>query len=281
MMHGWPGAVTLVCMCLTLGRPAAAADLLPPGSTLCLHPVALPLEEGVAAARRDDLARRLRAALVAAGFGVAEPPAVEALEKRIDGETGGYIDPATGWRDAARYQTYRSARAAAMREELHCDAELRAQVVGVRARFSGGSASWDGTSGAVSSTGRVVLNALGGVHEYGWVQALSLWLRVSDLDGNDLAFRSAGIEPLVSMAVLRDQDVLPQDAWLTDGEKLDAAIRSAVGPTGEGLRRLGVPPGGEIDVPPTPMPRSAASDPFERTRRVPPALDPPGQADQR
>lgn len=280
MMHGWAEAVTIVCVSLTLALPAAAADLLPPGTTLCLHSPTLPLGETSAAARRDDLARRLRTALVAAGFAVAEPQAVEALEKRVDEETGGYIDPATGWRDAARYQAYRSARAAALRDELHCDAEVRAQVVGVRARFSGGWATWDGTSRGISSTGRVLLNVLGGVHEYGWVQALSLWLQVSDLDGNDLAFRSAGIEPLASMAVLRDQDVLPQDAWLTDGEKLDAAIRSAVGPSGEGLRRLGAPPGGEIALPPTPPPPSDPSDPFKRTRRLSPAFE-PAEVEQR
>lgn len=278
-MHRSVESVTAGCLMLMLAVCAALADPLPPGTTLCLQPIVLPVAEGAGAARRDDLQRRLRDALVAAGFAVADPQAVAALEERVGRETGGFIDPATGWRDAERYRAVQRARATALRDELHCDAVLRAQVVGVRARFSGGSASWDGTSDAVSSTGRVVLNALAGVHEYGWVQALSLWLLVSDLDGNDLAFRSAGIEPLVSMAVLRDQDLLPQDAWLTDGAKLDAAIRSALGPAGEGLRRLGVPPGGEVDAMPAPVPPRTASDPFESKRRLPPAFDSPRQAD--
>jgi hypothetical protein len=88
-----------------------------------------------------------------------------------------------------------------------------------------------------------VLNALAGVHESGWVAAFSLWLHVYDLEGNDLAFRSAGIESLVSLAVLRDQDVLPEDVWLTNLDKVDAAIRSAIGPNGEALRLRGTPAG--------------------------------------
>jgi hypothetical protein len=113
--------------------------------------------------------------------------------------------------------------------------QLVASVVGVHASFQHGVASWDGAKQQVSSTGRIVLQVLAGAVESGWVGAFSLWLRVLDLAGNELAFRSAGIETLVHLALLEDKDLLPEDRWLTDGARLDAAIASALGPRGEKL----------------------------------------------
>jgi hypothetical protein len=228
-------------MVAALLNAAALAGPLDPGATLCLHPLKVPLDETGGEARRSDLERRLRDALIAATFTVPDPKAVADIVEHIRTDAGGFIDPATGQRDAARYRAVNEKVAAKLRGDFGCDAQLFASVTNVRARFADGTASWDGATDAVSSTGRVVLNALGGVSESGWVAALSLWLEASDLEGNDLAFRSAGIETLVSMAVLRDQDILPQDLWLTDAKKLDAAIQSALGPNGEALRQQGAP----------------------------------------
>lgn len=251
-----------------LSRGTAVADPLDRGSTLCLHPVEIPVAEKDDGERRVSLERRLRDALIAASFAVPDPQAVSDLVKRIETSTGGFVDAATGRRDEAHYRAFREQHAAALRSELGCDAQLSARVARVRARFAGGTARWDGTTDSVSSTGRVVLQALGGVHESGWVAALSLWLHAFDLEGNDLAFRSAGIETLVNMAVLREQDVLPEDLWLTNVEKLNAAIQSALGPNGELLRHHGVP--GGVPAPPTP----AAED----VRRM---MGRPSRSDQR
>jgi hypothetical protein len=151
------------------------------------------------------------------------------------------VDPATGERDVRRHRDYRERLARALGTELGCDARLHATVASLRARFANGTASWDGTKQQVSSTGRIVMNVLAGVSESGWVSALSLWLHVTDLEGNDLAFRSAGIETPVSLAVLEEQDLLPEDLWLTDPARLDAAIESALGPHGASLREHGTP----------------------------------------
>ena len=93
----------------------------------------------------------------------------------------------------------------------------------------------------MSSGGRRALHIFRGIQERGWVTALSLWLQVFDLDGNRIAFRSAGIETPVQLAVVEDKDLLPEDRWLTDEIRLDAAIRSALGPQGESLRLHGTP----------------------------------------
>lgn len=237
------GGAVAACAALLAGA-ALAEGTEPPlakGAKLCLHPLALPLSEAETAARRPLLEGKLAAALGEAGFEVTEWPAVDALEQRVREELGGFLDPALGMRDPERYRSYNERLAAALREELGCDARLFPSVVTLRAWFSGGVARWDGASRKVSSTGRLVANAIAGVEESGWVSALSLWLLVTDLEGNDLAFRSAGIETPVQLAFVEDQDLVPEDRWLTDEASLDEALYSALGPGGESLRRYGHP----------------------------------------
>jgi hypothetical protein len=237
--------VTVGVCCLAivgLSRDVVAANRLETGSTFCLNPVRIPVKEDAGKERRANIEKRLSDALTAAGYHVREPQAVSGIAERVLKDVGGAIDAATGWRDAARYRVFSDHLATALRSELGCDAELSAQVVIVQAPFNMGTATWDGATDTVSSTGRVVLNLIGGRIESGWVKALSLWIAAYDLNGNDLAFRSAGIESLVSLAVFRDQDILPEDVWLTDARQLDAAIQSALGPNGDALRLQGSPP---------------------------------------
>jgi hypothetical protein len=189
------------------------------------------------------LEERLTRALRASSWTVRESRPVSQLTERIRKEVGGFIDPATGRRDEARHRAFRERLAAARATELGCNAQLSAIVVIVRAPFAGTTARWDGAQDSVVSVGRVVLNAALGAVERGWVAALSLSLRAYDLEGNDLAFRAAGIEALVDLSVTDDQDVLPEDVWLTDTAKIDGAIRSALGANGDSLRHRGTPAG--------------------------------------
>jgi hypothetical protein len=236
--------VGLCCLALVgLLRATAVANPLDVGSTLCLHPVQIPVSETAGKERRANLEKRLADALVAASYQVRDPQAVSDLIKRVQNDVGGFIDVATGRRDVARYRVFSDRLAAALRSELGCDAQLTGYVAIVRAPFQIGTATWDGATDSVSSTGRVVLNLIGGNVESGWVTALSLWICAYDLNGSDLAFRTAGIESLVSLSVVHGQDVLPEDVWLTDAQKLDAAIHSALGPNGTALRLQGTPAG--------------------------------------
>lgn len=239
--HARVAACALEACLVALAAGVSMADPLVEGSKLCLYPVQLPLAESDEGERRSILERKLSAALSAASFGLADPAAAEALRERVKRESGGFIDPATGERDAVRYLVYRQRLAAELRSQLGCDAQLYALVVPVRASFGAGVASWDGASEQVSSTVRIALSLLAGVPERGWVKALSLWLHAMDLEGNDLAFRSAGIETLVQFALLEDRDLLPEDRWFTDAARLDAAIESALGSSGASLRGLGTP----------------------------------------
>jgi hypothetical protein len=230
-----PVAQALLALAALAASPAASAPL-EPGTKLCLYPVGVPLDEKAGEGRRAAIERQLVAALKAASFEVADPPAVRALRKRIFEEESRLFDPATGERDRVAYERALAKLALALREELGCDAQLAANVAIVRAPFAGGTAAWDGTSQQVASTGRVILSALGGVVESGWVNAFSLWLRVAELNDDPIAFRSAGIETPLQLAVVKDQDLVPQDLWLQDVGRIEAAIQSALGPGGSALR---------------------------------------------
>jgi hypothetical protein len=81
------------------------------------------------------------------------------------------------------------------------------------------------------------LHLLGGVQEFGHVRALSLRLRVLDLEGTQIAFRSAGIEAIVKLSATSEGDTLPEEQWLTTTERLGSSICSALGDHGERLRQ--------------------------------------------
>jgi hypothetical protein len=229
------GCVAVLIAMIASARPAVGGGLAP-GAVVCLHPVQLPFAVGAGDVRRASIEQRLVAALRRESFDVVDPERVAALHERVLTAAGGFVDAATGMIDTTRRRTFHDRVARAFASELGCAVQLVPSVVAVRASFQNGFAEWDGTKQQVSSTGRIVLNAIAGTIESGWVGAFSLWLRLLDLQGDEIGFRSAGIEAVVQLAVLEDKDLLPDDQWLTDGTKLDAAIGSALGASGSALR---------------------------------------------
>jgi len=234
------GAV-LVVVAASIG--ATADDALAPGTRLCLHPVHLPTVIPEDGERRPVIERQLEAALTAADFRVVGSEDVARVSKAVFEAGEGWVDPTTGLRVESLFQDYRARLARALREELGCEMRVSAGVVPVRAPFVNGIAQWDGRHEQMITTGRMVLQTLGGVSESGWVAALSLWLQVTDLEGHDVAFRSGGIETLVQLGVAVDRDLLPADVWLSDAMNLAAAIELALGPAGKDLREAGAPTG--------------------------------------
>ena len=240
------GCAVVVAIAAVAGVDGAAAEGLRAGATLCMRPMRLPFRTDEGGVRRAAIGRHVHDGLVAASFRVVAPAAVAAVLERELVASGGFVDPLTGTRDTGRFAAYQARTRNALGRELGCDAQLTASIVPIQAPFQAGVARWDGTSQRVSSAGRIVLSILGGMLESGWVGAFSLWLLAQDLAGEDLAFRSAGIETLVQLAVLEDKDLLPEDRWLADGAKLDGAIRSALGPGGRALLEEGQPGGGPL-----------------------------------
>ena len=236
------GAVAAV----VLASVPIQAGPLDPGARICLQRPWLPIQDSTVDPRTTDLEARLTKALQAAGFEVPEPAAVDTAIERAVEPLAGSIDPFTGRRDPARDAARQAAIAQALRE-LDCDARMLAEVIPVWVYFNNGFAKWDGRSQRVSSGDRIALQVIGGIQEFSHVRALSLWLRVLDLEGTEIAFRSAGIEAIFQLTATGDDGPLPQEQWLTtteqldsairSTERLDSAIRSALGERGERLRR--------------------------------------------
>jgi hypothetical protein len=238
-MLRWARAFVVVA--LVFASRVGSAGALDPGTHLCLEPPRLPIENAPDDPRTADLQRRLVRALEAARFAVADPAAVDAIAKRVGKEHERRFDPYTGRWDPALDATVRGAIAAALESELGCSARMRAGVVPVFAFYYDGIVRWEEQVDFASSVGRYALQALAGVHEWGFIHGLALRLGVLDRNGEEIAFRSAAIELLEAFAVQKERDLLPQDRWLTDGEKLDDAIASALGDGGSALRLEGNP----------------------------------------
>jgi hypothetical protein len=226
-------AVQALLAVLVLASPSLG-EALRVGAKLCVYPVRLPLEEEAGAERRDAIQAQLSAALKAASFELGDLESVTELRKRVFDEALRF-DTATAELIPEAHERALDALERGLRE-LGCDAQLVPGVSIVRASFVGGTAAWDGTRQQVSSTGRIFLSALGGVMESGWVNAFSLRLYVADLRDRTIAMRSAGIETPLQLAVLKDQDLVPDDLWLKDSARIEAAIQSALGPGGSALR---------------------------------------------
>lgn len=224
---------------MVLAGAASQAGPLDPGARLCLQRPSLPIPDADADPRTADLEARLANALKGAGFEVPEPPAVDAAINRELELLPGSIDPHTGRRDPARYAARQAAIAQALRG-LGCDARMVAEVVPVWVFFNNGFVKWDGRNQRVSSGGRIALQILAGFYEYGHVRALSLFLRVLDLEGTEIAFRSAGIEAIVELSATDDGEPVPAVEWLTTTKRLDSAIQSALGARGEHLRSAAI-----------------------------------------
>ena len=238
-----PLAVLVAGCAVLVAAPASSEQEGFPASTrFCQLRGDLPIANSEDDERREDLDLRLATALTTFGYTVVPGDAVTPALETFDEEFGGYVDPLTGVRIPERYEAYRAERAAMLEREFDCDYIVHASVVQLRAFHNAGFAQWDGQSQQVISTGRLVMGVLGGVAESGWVAALSLWVRVSALDGDEVAFRSAGIETLVTIS-MGETDLLPEDTWLTDQHRLRDAFDLALGREGDAFRERSTPTG--------------------------------------
>lgn len=234
-------------------HPASMAHAL----RVCMLPSELPVPEGDE--RRSDLESRLIARFERAKVAVTGPTEVARILKEVEGRSGAIFDPATGRIDELKQAAYDADVDRSVRDQLDCKWFVRLSVQQVVARYFDNKAQWDGRRVAINSGHRrrlqafgrgaiIVLGAIGGVliipgREAGWVPALTLSVHVTDLDGDDVAFRSAGIHPLLSLSVSRGQDLLPEDQWLRNPAEIETAIDLALGDDLALLRTAGRPGG--------------------------------------
>ncbi|MEM9175913.1 MAG: hypothetical protein AAGC67_11825 [Myxococcota bacterium] len=230
----WSGLLAAVAACL-LSLPAAA------GPKLCMVAAALPFEEGDDRFELVESETALR--FERAGFEIVPSEDVMAMIDRVDEAFGDIYDPLDGRVVPEQLDRFETELAHGFRDDLGCAARLRTSLGIVYASYAGFRANWDGVSRPVSSGERAALMILAGVNEYGWVQASSLWVELSDADGELIGFRSAGIEPHVQITMSRDRDKLPLDQWLRNDEYLQDAFEEAIGSAAEKMRDFGRPLG--------------------------------------
>jgi len=194
---------------------------------LCFLPLSLPFDEEDE--RFGMVEDKITNVFESAGFETTDSESVREAYEPVNEEWGEVFDPLTGRILGDKQARFEQEVGRAYRDALGCDALVRVSLALVRAQYSMPIATWDGTTRQVMSTGRTILTALLGQSQSGWVSALSIWIHLMDLEGNDIGFRSAGVEPLVEISISRDLDKLPEDRWLVDEERLDGAIDSALG----------------------------------------------------
>ncbi|MBK7948014.1 MAG: hypothetical protein IPK00_04585 [Deltaproteobacteria bacterium] len=218
---------------------------------LCMLPAAFPFDE-------DDERRARIEQIVAREFEAASIPVAPSAEVRkllevVDERSGRIFDPETGRIDDAKESLYLDDIERSVAAELGCTGFVQVGLHQVLAWYDGHHANWDGRRTPINSgariAGRVVLGILSGVYvqEQGWVPALSLSIEVSNLRYEDVAFRVAGVEPLMNFSVSRKQDLLPRDQWLKDEALVETAIGAALGSDLADLKGNGRP--GEAPLP--------------------------------
>ena len=243
-MTFWPSNPTgtrdflaLLAMALLVAAPSVAAA----GPSLCMLPSLFPFAEDDE--RRSGLEARTAERFARAGIRLEGSAEVMKILKRVDERSGAVFDPATGQIDAAKHANYQDDIERSVVESLGCIGFVRLSLRRVIARYDGETAFWDGARIKINSTPRMLLQALAGYQEWGWVPALSLWIDVTDLQRRDVAFRSAGIEPIHDFSVSRGTDLLPEDQWLRDQARVDQALDRALGENLDYLKKDGLPTG--------------------------------------
>lgn len=208
---------------------------------LCFLPPSLPFEEDDE--RFEMLEEKVSSVFESAGFEITGSEEVREVYQPVKQEWGEVFDPLTGRTSVEKQFRFQQEVGGAYRDALGCDALVRVSLALVRARYAMPFATWDGTKRRVMSTERTLVAALFGISEFGWVSALSIWIRLMDPEGNAIGFRSAGVEPLVEITFSRNLDKLPEDRWLRDEVGLDRAIESALGIDAEWMRSRGTSSG--------------------------------------
>lgn len=190
---------------------------LGPIARLCLLPIESDVEGEEARVRFQQLLVR---ALAARHFATVEPETTRSAFDRLAREQGGYFDVHSGEpvADYARVAKQVKARVGA---ELGCQALVQARIAFVIAPWEQATANWDGASVGIG----------GGVGALGTIGALSLHLRILDLDERELFFGTGGIRPTASLdtSLFSSRfETLPEEQLLADAARNRMAIDLAL-----------------------------------------------------
>ena len=199
-------ALLLVLIGHTAACVAAAADtsprfIVPRDEVLAkvkmigLMPIDLQYDVPGAVAVAQRLESEVTARLKASGFGVVPSLYYTEISDRAIAALGGLYDPMTGAVLRDRMNAFRQYTRTEYDLKQHVDAFLNVAVVVRQVRSASGTADWDGVS--ESTTGKTgVMGFMEGGSASGRVPALSLYVRLTGLDGKSLYMATGGLQLL-------------------------------------------------------------------------------------
>jgi hypothetical protein len=164
--------------------------------TFCISGVSVSLDIDQRDQRASELEDGLAVHLAARGFETVTSQETARVWKETRDSGEGAYDPHTGRRIDSRYAKQRERFLSALSTQLGCDALISGTVVAVHAPLSHGTVVWDHVTESVTGDSVSTFGAYG---SYGWVSVLSLWIRVRNLEDEEIYFRAAGIQPLVQL----------------------------------------------------------------------------------
>lgn len=158
------------------------------------------------------------------GWTVVEPARFVALAREVETASGGSFDPVSGEKDVAKAQSIAAEVRRMAREKLGCDGFLYPSLAMVRASWADGIAMWDG-----------VQQPMGGSwSSYGYLPALSLWLRLKDYDDREVFFGTGGVQVLSNLEstgfLQRDFVTISEQSLLANPAHMHAAVAAALSP---------------------------------------------------
>lgn len=209
---------------------------------LVVAPVTAPLEFEIAESSLAQMDSLIEGALVEGGHRCVPAADYSRIWERAVHQIGGLYDSTTGEPDEFKAELARDRLRTDLIDMYHPDYVLYPEIWVVQAETSGGIARWDGVSQPVVGLGGRVINAIDALlHQYdgflepGFVDALSLGVVVEDMEGTVVYQNAGGIEVLEEGdAVTEKENGRSLSNILTDGERNQRAVRSALLPLLEG-----------------------------------------------
>jgi hypothetical protein len=196
--------------------------------TIALSPVAVPGDIEDPNPIKAKFESLIQAKLREAGFSVV--PSAESAEifSNMNKQLGGIFDPVTGQRDETKFKAAKEHALRELSTKFKADAVLYSRISAGTARFSGGKASWGGTSESVSMT-EGFLGALQVGQLRGNTTALSLVVSIENINGGVAYVNTGGIQ--LAAKISGGQFVpVPRNQLFASEERVAAAVNYAFAP---------------------------------------------------
>jgi hypothetical protein len=197
-------------------------------AVVALAPLGVPRDlddpDGVRAKFLALVADQLRSA----GLEIVPPTYTAAVFDEKAAQAGGIYDPYTGKPDEAKLKAAHAAAYAELGAKFKADAVLYSDIRVVTAALDHDKAIWDGTSEGAGKGG--VWKMLLSASSSGRIPALSLAVRLRNMEDKDLYVNAGGIQVLVNVGMGGKAERVPRAELFANEERNVNAVRLALEP---------------------------------------------------